>query len=93
MQTVYGGARGLEHSDLQKREKLLAEYKYSVIVECGHMEYDNLNKWMKQNIQTGPFKEIYYGKTDYDYGFVEFFLTEKIQEEKLRLAVPNIYTT
>lgn len=93
MQTVYGSIRDLEPDDLEERNKLLTEYKYSVIVECGHMEYDNLHKWMKENLQTGPVKEIYYGKTDYDYGFAEFFLAEKIQAEKLRLAVPNIYTT
>ncbi|MBX7154864.1 MAG: hypothetical protein K1X91_07850 [Bacteriodetes bacterium] len=93
MRTIYGGNRDLEPDDLKEREKLLTEYKYSVIVEGEHMEYDNLHKWMKQNIQTEPVEEIHYGKTDYDYGFVEFFLAEKIQEEKLRLAVPNIYTT
>lgn len=93
MQTQYGGNRGLELDDLEERKKLLTEYKYSVIVECGHMEYDNLHKWIKQNIQTDPIKEIHYGKIDYDYGFVEFFLPEKIQETKLRLTVPNIYTT
>ena len=93
MQTVYCGNRDLEADDLEERKKLLTKYKYSVIVECGHMEYDNLHKWIKQNIQADPIKEIYYGKTDYDYGFVEFFLEEKIQEEKLRLVVPNIYTT
>lgn len=93
MQTQYGGNRDLELDDLEDRKKLLTEYKYSVIVECGHMEYDNLHKWMKHNIQIDPVKEIYYGKIDYDYGFVEFFLLEKAQETKLRLAVPNIYTT
>ena len=93
MQTVYGGNRDLEPNDLEERKSLLTKYKYSVIIECGHMEYDNLHKWIKQNIQVDSFKEIYYGKTDYDYGFVEFFLSEKIQEEKMRLAVPNIYTT
>lgn len=92
MQTVYGGNRDLEPNDLRKREKLLTKYKYSVIVEGEHMEYDNLHKWIKQNISSDSIKEIYYGKTDYDYGFVEFFFEEKEQEEKLRLTVPKIYT-
>lgn len=92
MRTFYSGNRDLEPEDLEERKKLLTEYKYSVIVECGHMEYDNLHKWLKQNIQTNLIKEIYYGKIDYDYGFVEFFLPEKMQETKLRLAIPNIYT-
>ena len=93
MQKVYSRNRDLEPDDLKEREKLLTEYKYSLIVECGHMEYDNLHKWIKQHIKTDPVKEIYYGKSDYDYGFVEFFLAEKIHAENLRLAVPNIYTT
>jgi hypothetical protein len=92
MQTVYGGNRNLETDDLVEREKLLTKYKYSVI-EGEHMEYDNLHKWIMQNISSDSIKEIYYGKTDYDYGFVEFFFAEKTQEEKLRLTVPKIYTT
>lgn len=93
MQTVYGGNRDLEPDDLEERNKLLINYKYSVIVEGAHMEFDNLNTWIKQNISTDPIKEIYYGKTDYDYGFAEFFIDEKTDEEKLRFAVQNIYTT
>lgn len=93
MRTFYGGNRDLELDDLEERKKLLSEYKYSVIVECEHLEYDNLHNWIKQNIQTDPVKEIYYGKVDYNYGFVEFFVRGKIQEAKLRLAVPHIYTT
>jgi len=93
MQTVYSGNRDLEIEDLEERKNLLVKYKYTVIIECEHLEYDNLQKWIKQNLQIDTFKEIYYGKIAYNYGFVEFFLLEKVQEEKMRLVVPNIYTT
>jgi hypothetical protein len=93
MKSFYGGNRDLEDNDLQERKKLLSKYKYSVIVECGHMELDNLMRWIEENLQTEPVKNIYYGKIAYDYGFVEFFFLEKIKEEKLRQVVPNIYTT
>lgn len=93
MQTCYGGNRPLDLDDLLEREKLLTKYKYTVIVEGEYMEYDNLNKWIKQHIQTDAIDEIYYGKIAYNYGFVEFFLAENIDEEKLRLVVPDIYTT
>ncbi len=92
MKTLYGGNRDLEPDDLEERKNLLTKYEYSVIVEGGHMEFDNLYKWIKQNIGENSIKEIYYGKIDYDYGFAEFFFTEKVHEEKLRIAVPNIYT-
>jgi len=93
MQTVYGGNRDLNPDDLDERRKLLDKYKFSVIIEGGHMEFDNLDKWITQNLGTHPIESIYYGKTDYDYGFAEFFLSEKTDEERLRNAVPNIYTT
>lgn len=93
MKTFYGGNRDLEDDDLQEREILLSNYRYSVIVECEHMELDNLMNWIEQNLKTESVKYIYYGKIAYDYGFVEFFFLEKIKEEKLRQVVPNIYTT
>lgn len=93
MRTVYGGNRDLESEDLAERSKLLSQYKYSVIIEGSHVEFDNLNSWVKENISAEPLKEIYYGKTDYDYGFAEFFVNEKSHEEKLKFAAKNIYTT
>jgi hypothetical protein len=92
MQTVYAGNRDLEVDDLKERNRLLTKYRYSVIVEGGHLEFDNLYKWINQNIGTDTIEDIYYGKTDYDYGFAEFFISDKIHEQNLKLAVQNIYT-
>ena len=93
MQTVYGDRRDIDLDDLDERNKLLTKYKYSVIIEGSHIEFDNLNAWIKQNISLDPLKEIYYGKTGYDYGFAEYFINDKMHEEKLIFAVKNIYTT
>ncbi|MBA3283635.1 MAG: hypothetical protein H0U27_01065 [Nitrosopumilus sp.] len=93
MRAVYSDLKDLEILDRGERNNLLDQYKYSVIIEGGHVEFDNLNTWIKQNITTYPIKEIYYGKTDYDYGFAEFFINDKIDEEKLKFAAQNIYTT
>ena len=35
---------------------------------------------------------IYYGKTVYDYGFIEYFIFEKEFEERLKFIIPNIYS-
>jgi hypothetical protein len=93
MQAAYATNRGLGPDDLEERKQLLTKYKYSVIVECEHLEFDNLNRWIKRNIAPEGVEIIYYGKTDYDYGFAEVFVADREHEEKLRLAVPNIYTT
>lgn len=93
MQTVYSEGRDIDLDDLEERSKLLTKYKYAVIIEGSHIEFDNLNAWIKQYISLDPLKEIYYGKTDYDYGFAEYFINDKTHEEKLIFAVKSIYTT
>ncbi len=93
MLTFYSNNRGLEPADLEKRKNLLAKYKYSVIIEGSHLEFDNLERWIKQNISVDPLEEINFGKTDYNYGFAEYFVKEEAQEAHLKFAVEHIYTT
>jgi hypothetical protein len=85
--------RGLEFDDLERRKELLSKYKFSVITEGEFGEFDNLHKWIEKNINENGLEVICYGKTGYDFGFVEFFVSEKEQEEKLRNVIPNIFTT
>lgn len=93
MQAEYNsGSRGLEPNDLEERKTLLSKYPYSAIVEGEHSEFDNLRKWIKEHIGENRIESIYYGKTGYDYGFAEFFVPEKTDEELLKLAIPDIYT-
>lgn len=93
MLTFYSNNRDLEPADLEKRKNLLAKYKYSVIIEGSHLELDNLERWINQNISVDPLEEIYFGKTDYNYGFAEYFVKEEAHEAHLKFAVEHIYTT
>jgi len=86
-------SRGLEVEDLEERKKILERYRFSVIVEGNYDELSNLQKWIEQNLNKEIYDYIYYGKTEYDYGFVEYFVSEKEQEVKLKSIVPNIFTT
>ncbi|WP_146193354.1 hypothetical protein [Flavobacterium sediminis] len=84
---------GLETEDLAERKKLLKKYLHSVIVEGEHSEFDNLEKWIKLNIDRNGLENIYYGKTGYNYGFAEYFLSEKEYQVKLKAIIPYIFTT
>ncbi len=82
----------LDADDRDLRVELLSKFKYSVIVEGEYSEFTNLFKWIEINIGENAVKDIFYGKTDYDFGFAEFFLNGKDNEKKLIEAVPRIYT-
>lgn len=82
----------LDSADNNEREKMLLNYKYSIIVEGGFMEYDNLEKWMKANFNNVSCEWLFYGKIGYDYGFKEYFFESEEQAFKVTMAVPNIYT-
>jgi hypothetical protein len=92
------GKYGIGNSLLEERQKYLAEYKYSIIVEGYHEEFDSLeqwmdeNKWTKNNELVVSFNGVYYGKTGYDYGFLEYFVNEEMLLDTLRYAVQHIYT-
>lgn len=93
MESEYNsGNGGLYSSDLEERKKSLEKYTYSVIVEGEHSEFENLEKWIIQNISEDLFENIYYGKTGYNFGFAEYFINEKEHVEKLNFIVPCIYT-
>ncbi len=86
------GGRGLDADDVNERNVLLLTHQYSVIVEGDFRELEHLEKWIKINIHENSLPQIWYGKTDYDYGFVEYFLNEEKDVNALCLIVPNIYT-
>lgn len=93
MQTEYSrGSRGLEMDDLEERKALLSQYAYSVIVEGEYAEFENLETWISETIGKNRIESMYYGKTGYDYGFAEFFVPGKTDEELLIRVIPDIYT-
>ena len=65
---------------------------FSVIFEGTHLELDSLDEWIKTNLIGSNFDFLYYSKTDYDYGFAEYFGASEANIIELTKIIPNIYT-
>jgi hypothetical protein len=77
-----------------QREKYGSMFSRSVIIEGAFPEYDMAEKWLTENV--GPksgttWRDIWFGKTGYDYGFWEFFFKEKDFYSKFLKEVPKFY--
>ena len=83
----------LESDDKMSRAERLSQHKYSIIVEGGFMEFDNLELWMKTNFRVHSADWLFYGKIGYDFGFAEYFFNEEAHALEAARAVPNVYTT
>lgn len=93
LQAEYGKcSRGLDQDDLDQRDVFLATFPFSIIVEGGYLEIENLEKWIGQNLPVS-FESLYFGKTGYDFGFIEYFFPEEESSRKLEQIVPLIFTT
>ena len=86
------GIDELELDDQFARTEILLKQPYSIIVEGGHMELENLERWIKLNIGDDKVIYLYYGKTGYDFGFAEYFFKDSIGASKTAGVVSNIYT-
>nr|WP_294858428.1 hypothetical protein [uncultured Fluviicola sp.] len=86
-------ARDMDQSDLNERTNFLEELPFSLIIEGEYSEFENLEKWILQYLPQINYERIYYGKTDYDFGFVEYFLSDENSLQLLEQAVPLIFTT
>ncbi|MNU99118.1 hypothetical protein D3C71_892420 [compost metagenome] len=87
-------SQGLDKDDLNERSAFLKTHPYSVIIEGEYSEFENLNQWISKQINNdSKWKHIYFGKTDYDFGFVEYFLTKEKDMLQLKEIVPFIFTT
>lgn len=85
--------RPIGSDDLEEREKLLLSYKYTVIFEADFLEFDSLQLWIKENIDSNPIVYLFYGKLGYDYGYFEVFLNEQGDLDKLIKIIPTLFTT
>ena len=83
----------LDTDDINERNKLLISLPYSVIVECDWLEFENLEKWAKENIDENPLERIGYGKTAYDFGCFEYFFKDERNATNFSKVVPQIFTT
>lgn len=85
--------RGIDPDDIEKRNVLLVKYASSVIVEGVWFELKNLEKWAKENLHETLVDQVWYGKTGYDFGFVEYFFNDQVNAEKFAAVISKIYTT
>ncbi len=86
------GASGIDAQDQAERLELLSKYKYSKIVEGDFDELENADKWIQLNIGEDQIRNLYYGKTGYDFGFCEYFFLNEDHALHFEQAIPNIYT-
>lgn len=86
------GISELDPDDNIERREMLSRHKYTVILEGGFMEFDNLEKWIKMYLDKNAVVSLFYGKTGYDYGFAEYFFDDQKQALAATKAIPNIYT-
>jgi hypothetical protein len=82
----------LDQDDMDERKKMLSVFKYSAIVEGNFLEYDNAEKWVKDNLNIKTINSVFYGKTGYDYGFMEYFFDNEENSIRFKNEIPNIYT-
>jgi hypothetical protein len=73
----------LDPNDETNRQGMLSKYRYSVILEGNFMELDNLDKWIRTSLNKDVAIWLFYGKTDYNYGFAEYSLMMKKKHCKL----------
>ena len=76
-----------------ERELLLSKYKYSIILGGEYTELENLESWIKENIDINEIESIYYDKIDYNYCFVEYFFSSEINALKTQDVIPMIFST
>ena len=76
-----------------ERELLLSKYKYSIILGGEFIELENLESWIKENIDINEIESIYYDKIDYNYCFVEYFFSSEINALKTQDVIPIIFST
>src|SRR5688572_9402401 len=82
----------LDSDDQEQRAEKLKNFPFSVIVEGGHLELENLEKWMTFAFGNNTIESLYYGKTGYDFGFAEYFFRDSADMENTINTVPRIYT-
>lgn len=82
---------GLYEDELDLRKEHLQVFNYSLIAEGHYDELDNLEKWMLGN-GVDVIHSVYYSKIGYDFHFREYFMDDLQFLEKLKDAVPRIFT-
>ena len=71
-----GGIRELK----SQKDTLITDYPFSVLLTADYIEIENAERWCTENVS--EWTKLWYGKTDYDYGHIEFFF--KNEEDKVK---------
>lgn len=79
-----GGVKGL----LSERDGLIFKYPFSVLVTADYTEIENAEKWCKDNVS--QWTKLWYGKTDYDYGYMEFLFNKEEDKSKFKNIVEEL---
>ena len=87
------GTTQVDIEDLEERKETLSRQGYSVIVEGDFLEFENAEKWIEENLHIDTINRLFYGKTDYDFSFMEYFFDHEEDSERFKKEVANIYTT
>jgi hypothetical protein len=77
----------------EDRQTALKIFSHSVIVEGDTLEWIMAKTWSQENIgeKTIKWDEFPFGKTDYDYGFFEFYFKDKKDLDLFINEIPNFY--
>jgi hypothetical protein len=86
------GSTDIDSYDLDDRQEKLSRLKYSLIIEGDFLEYENAEKWIRDNLNIAAIEFVFYGKTGYNYGFMEYFFSNESDFERFKNTIPNIYT-
>jgi hypothetical protein len=86
------GTMPIDTDDLNEREEKMSKLKHSVIVEGNFLEFDNAEKWIRDNLKIKTIISIFYGKIGYDHGFMEYFFDNETECSGFKNEIPNIYT-
>ena len=91
---AYEGDEDWETEYQIEREELIVRYPYSVVVEGAFLEYNSLKHWTDE--QFGPenspvWTSLWYGKTDYDYGYREYFFSRQADLQLLIQHIPLVH--
>jgi hypothetical protein len=82
-----------------ERENTLKSFPHSVIVESSFLEHDEAIRWgeikfgVLSEDTSGKWKELWYAKTGYDYGFWEFFFKDNDDCLAFEKEMPNFFAT
>jgi len=83
----------LNEFDNVNRTQLLQEYPFSIMVEGDVWEHEMAVNWLSSKFpnESKHWFAMWYGKTDYDYGFTEYFFSNDLELKSFESAIPNFH--